>query len=64
MALDEPSEADHVFDDKGLKYVIDKVLFEQVKPIKLDYVDSPMGSGFNIASNLKSAISCGGSCSC
>lgn len=64
MALDEPGEADHVFDDRGLKYVIDKMLFEQVKPIKLDYVDSPMGSGFNIASNLKSETSCGGSCSC
>jgi len=46
--------------------MVNKDLLERVKPIKLDFVDSPMGSGFNISSNLsnlKGEKSCG-SCSC
>jgi Fe-S cluster assembly iron-binding protein IscA len=64
MALDESKEEDHVFDDRELTYVIDKQLFEQVKPIKLDYVNTPMGAGFKIDSNMQPSPSCGGSCSC
>ena len=65
MALDEPSDNDHVFDEMGLNYVIEKNLFDQVKPIKVEYVDSPLGSGFNIVSNMAAGSSCGGgSCSC
>jgi len=40
MALDEPRENDEVFDSDGITYVIDKGLFDQVKPIKVDFVDS------------------------
>jgi Fe-S cluster assembly iron-binding protein IscA len=64
MALDEPKESDHVFDDRSLSYVIEKELFDRVKPIKVDYVTTPMGAGFNISSNLPVGSSCGGSCSC
>ena len=64
MALDEPRDNDQVFDDRGLSYVIEKDLYNQVKPIKVDFVNSPMGSGFNIASNMAMGASCGGSCSC
>ena len=63
MALDESRENDEVFDDKGLTYVIDKELYERVRPIKVDYVNTPMGSGFNIASNMQAGASCGTSCS-
>jgi iron-sulfur cluster assembly protein len=63
MALDESRENDEIFDDRGLTYIIDKGLYERVKPIKVDYVNTPMGSGFDIASNMK-ASSCGSSCSC
>jgi len=62
MALDEPKEDDHRFEDKGLTYVIEKELFDRLKPIKVDYVTSPMGAGFHISSNLP--VGCGGSCSC
>ncbi|MCP4667669.1 MAG: hypothetical protein GY849_15040 [Deltaproteobacteria bacterium] len=64
MALDEPKENDEVFDDRDLTYVIEKELFDRVKPIKVDYVNSPMGAGFNIGSNMEMGASCASSCSC
>jgi len=64
MALDEPKESDEKFDDRGITYVIDKDLLNQVKPVKVDYVESPFGSGFSIGSSMKAGSSCGSSCSC
>jgi Fe-S cluster assembly iron-binding protein IscA len=63
MALDEPRDEDHVFDDKGFSYVIEKSLFDQVKPIKVDYINTPMGAGFNISSSMPMGGGCGQSCS-
>ena len=63
LALDEPGNDDTLFTDKGITFMVNKDLLERVKPIKLDFVDTPMGSGFNISSNLKGEKSCG-SCSC
>lgn len=59
MALDEPGEDDATFIDQGITFAIDKALFESVKPIGIDFVDSPGGSGFMLASNLPG----GGGCS-
>ena len=39
MALDEPGDKDELFDDRELTYIIEKELYEKVKPIKVDYVD-------------------------
>jgi len=64
MALDESKENDEVFNDKGLTYVVEKSLYDNVKPIKIDYVSSAMGAGFNIASSMQMGASCGSSCSC
>ncbi len=64
MALDESRENDQVFDDRGLTYVVEKTLYENIKPIRVDYVNSAMGSGFNISSSMAMGQSCGGSCSC
>jgi len=64
MALDESRENDQVFDDRGLTYVVEKALYENIKPIRVDYVNSAMGSGFNISSSMAIGQSCGGSCSC
>ena len=61
MVLDEPHEEDTVFAEKGITYMISKDLFDRVKPIKVDFVNTPRGSGFHISSSL--AKSCG-SCSC
>ncbi|MCP4577785.1 MAG: iron-sulfur cluster assembly accessory protein [Deltaproteobacteria bacterium] len=65
MALDESRDDDREFDDRGIKFVIENSLYEQVKPIKVDYVSSHMGSGFNFTSNMPvQPSSCCSSCSC
>jgi iron-sulfur cluster assembly protein len=63
MALDGHKENDETFNDNGITYVINSQLFEQVKPVNVDYIDTPLGSGFRISSNLESGGSCGSSCS-
>ena len=63
MVLDEPKENDERFDDRGLTYLIDKDLLESVKPIRVDYVSSVLGSGFDISYNMQ-GMACGASCSC
>ena len=61
MALDEPREDDQVFDESGITYIVNKQLFEQVKPIQIDFVKNDRGSGYRISANLSKAC---GSCSC
>lgn len=63
MALDEPKENDEIIKDNNITYLIEKELFDSVKPINIDFIDSVMGSGFSITSSLTKANSCG-SCSC
>ncbi len=67
LALDELKDDDESFDDRGLKFVVEKGFYEQIKPIKVDYIESAMGAGFNITSNMAKpestcGSSCGGSC--
>jgi Fe-S cluster assembly iron-binding protein IscA len=59
MTLDEPQENDETFHDRGLTFLMDKQLFEQVKPVKIDYVHAPAGDGFSISANLSKAVSSG-----
>jgi len=61
LVQDEPSEDDEVFTQEGITYVVNKDLLEQVRPIKLDFIDTPRGRGFFISSNLKKDC---GSCGC
>ncbi|HOV90223.1 MAG TPA: hypothetical protein PKW07_05865 [Syntrophorhabdaceae bacterium] len=63
MALDEPREGDEVFNENGVVFLINSELFNQAKPIIIDFVQSPMGSGFTVQSSLKKQDGCG-SCSC
>jgi len=62
MALDELQENDEVFKEKGLTFMINRDLLEEVKPIKVDFIETPRGSGYFITANLTNA-GCG-SCSC
>ncbi len=66
MALDEPKETDEIVENEGITYMINKDLYNQVKPISVDFVESGYGSGFSIKSNLKrEGGGCGStSCSC
>jgi Fe-S cluster assembly iron-binding protein IscA len=61
MALDEPQENDETFHERGLTFLIDKELFEQVRPVKIDYVRTASGDGdgFSISANLVKAVSSG-----
>ncbi|MCD6577260.1 MAG: hypothetical protein J7K66_04515 [Anaerolineaceae bacterium] len=61
MSLDEAKEEDKVFEKDDITFVIDKQLFDQVKPVNIDFTTTYMGSGFSITSSL-SGGSCGGSC--
>jgi iron-sulfur cluster assembly protein len=65
MALDEPGNDDQVFDEKGTKFVIENGIYDQAKPINVDFVDTPQGSGFKVTSGLSATGgSCGSGCSC
>lgn len=62
MSLDEAKEEDKVFEKGGVTYVINEQLFELAKPINIDFVTTPRGSGFSIISNVSGGGSCGGGC--
>ena len=65
MALDEPKKEDEIFVEKGTKFIIDKDLFIQAKPINVDFISTQSGSGFKLSSGLSSEGADGcGSCSC
>jgi len=64
MALDEPKDDDEVVKEEGVTFLINKELYDQAKPINVDFVESAMGSGFNISSSLSMGGDGCGSCSC
>jgi Fe-S cluster assembly iron-binding protein IscA len=65
MALDEPGNDDQVFDEKGTKFIIDKDIYNQAKPINVDFIETPQGAGFKVTSSLSAAGGeCGSGCSC
>ena len=64
MALDEAQDSDEVIENNGLTFVVDKILLEEAKPIQVDFIVTPDGSGFKLTSSpLTAAVAgCGGSC--
>lgn len=62
LALDEPKDTDDVFDNEGIKFLVDKDLLVQCKEIKVDFVDSGPRSGFAIYSPVPLGGGCGSSC--
>jgi len=64
MALDEQLENDEVFNEKGINFIIEKTLFQEVQPINIEFIESAMGAGFMIKSELSKNTGCGSSCSC
>lgn len=63
MALDESHDDDEVFKDREITYVVNKKLFDEVKPINIDYLSTSRGAGFKLTSALDGAAGCGTSCS-
>jgi iron-sulfur cluster assembly protein len=64
MALDESTTGDEVFEDRGIKFLVEKTLLEKVKPITVDFINTPSGGGFKLISSLSQESACGSSCSC
>lgn len=66
MAMDEArNEADEVISAGGASFVIKKDLLSQVKPIHIDFIETPEGAGFKLTSSLPQPQGgCCGSCSC
>ncbi len=60
MALDEPKDDDQIFEESGVKYLINKQLFEQVKPVKIEYVETARGAGYRVSANLAKRNGCCG----
>jgi Fe-S cluster assembly iron-binding protein IscA len=58
MAMDEPQESDVTFTDQNITFAIDRDLFEKAKPIRVDFVESVNGSGFELTSSLPKAGGC------
>jgi Fe-S cluster assembly iron-binding protein IscA len=52
MALDEQKQDDEVLTDRGVTFVIEKALLERVKPIRIGYTHSTLGSGYTLESEL------------
>ena len=51
LALDEPTENDEVFEEDGLTYIIDKRLFDRVKPLRIEFIEDARGTGFEVMHN-------------
>ena len=64
MALDESQEDDKVFTENGVTFLVNSQLYEKVQPINVDYISTPRGSGFKVASALDKGTACGPTCSC
>jgi len=62
MALDERRDGDQEFHEHGITFLMSKDLFEQVKPVYIDFTDTPSGSGFRISSSLEASCGSGGCC--
>jgi iron-sulfur cluster assembly accessory protein len=64
LAMDESTPDDEVFEQGGIKYVVEKGLLQEAQPIVVDFMETPHGSGFQVQSNLKRQGSCSSCSSC
>lgn len=62
LAFDERREGDIVFEDHGLKVLVDPQSLSYVDGSQIDYVDSLTGAGFQVNNpNVVAACGCGSS---
>lgn len=52
MALDAQKDDDEVFTEKGVTFLVEKKLFDRVKPIRIGYSHSTLGEGYTLDSEL------------
>lgn len=63
LFFDEATDADVCLEQDNIDFIIDKALYEEAKPIFIDYSDNPVTPGFMVSSSLDAADACG-SCAC
>ena len=63
MAIDDRElEGDSIFEDRGVRIVIDKMSLPPLMGSQIDYVENMMGGGFSVNNpNATSACGCGSS---
>jgi iron-sulfur cluster assembly protein len=62
LAFDEEREGDAVFEDKGIRLLIDRPSLPYVEGSVIDFVDSLQGAGFKVENpNVVAACGCGSS---
>ncbi|HEY5142788.1 MAG TPA: iron-sulfur cluster insertion protein ErpA [Solirubrobacteraceae bacterium] len=62
LAFDDQRDDDIVFEDHGLKLLVDTQSLSYVDGSQIDYVDSLQGAGFNVVNpNVVAACGCGSS---
>ena len=60
MSFDEPDKDDVIVDTDGLQVMVDPESWPWLKGVRVDYVESLMGSGFSITNpNAQSTCGCG-----
>jgi iron-sulfur cluster assembly protein len=62
LAFDKVKDDDHVFSDRGVSVVVDRVSAQFVFGSEVDYVESLQGAGFQVNNpNVVAACGCGSS---
>jgi iron-sulfur cluster assembly protein len=62
LAFDSQREGDEVFEDHGLRILVDGPSLPYVRGAKVDYVDTLQGAGFKVENpNVIAACGCGSS---
>ncbi|MDZ7702879.1 MAG: iron-sulfur cluster insertion protein ErpA [Trueperaceae bacterium] len=63
MAIDDRSlEGDNVFEDRGVRIVVDKMSLPLLQGAEIDYIENMMGGGFSVNNpNATSSCGCGSS---
>ena len=62
LAFDRVKDDDHVFEDRGVSVIVDKVSMQFVFGSEVDYVEGLLGAGFCVNNpNVVAACGCGSS---
>ena len=62
LALDEQRDGDRVFEDHGIRVIVDEASLQYVDGSVVDYKESLMGAGFEVNNpNVVAACGCGSS---
>ena len=62
LAIDEQREGDHIFENNGIKILVDDLSLRYVDESEVDFMDGLTGAGFQVNNpNVVAACGCGSS---